>query len=198
MLPNDVNDNRPSLVPRQARFALSKVEKWGFISVLVLGLITAKEVQINYHVFNRYQRNPQIAKWSFASSILKESRWSPLLSLIGNFIRIFPSFFWLLQKVRRRRRLFTDGSAALATVTFIGAIRNSDSNKVCDVVKWAYIGNGFECTGISPRDELQEVDVGDQFWVLYENENPWFVRRWALFDEDGNLKSNDLLSWKRE
>ncbi len=196
--PTDVNDNRPPLVPRQAQFALSTVKICGCVAVLVLGLMTATQVTFNYDVFNLYQQNPQIAEWSFASSILKESLWSPLLSAISLCIPMFPGFLLLLQNLKRRRKLFTDGCAALATVTFIGIIRNPDSNKVCDVVKWAYNGNGFECTGVSPRGELQEVNVGDKFWVVYENENPWFVRRWELFDEDGNLKSNDRLSWKRE
>ncbi len=104
---------------------------------------------------------------------------------------------WHIQTIRRRQALFTNGIVASATVTFVGAIRAPSSSSFC-VVQWTYVFDGTECTGVTPRNELPNAAVGDEFWVLYEETNPWFVRRWALFDKDGNLRSDDALPWELE
>ena len=93
--------------------------------------------------------------------------------------------------MRQNRRLFTNGIAVWATVTFVGKIPESFSILAQDVVRWQYIVDGVEHTGLSPRKKLPNSVSGDVFWVLYQKENPNFVRRWESFDIDGNLVHND-------
>ncbi len=99
------------------------------------------------------------------------------------------------EKIKRRQKLFCHGIPAMATVTFVGMTHNPTTKSCCRIVRWSYIAEGMESVGVTPREELPDAVVNDRFWVLYEKEYPWFVRRWALFDDDGNLRSNDELPW---
>lgn len=95
-------------------------------------------------------------------------------------------------------KLFAKGVAASATVTFVGIIRHPRDNAFCLGVRWTFIADGILVTCVSPRAQLPNTVVGDRFWILYEEEHPWYARRWGLFDKNGIMTGNDKLVWKYE
>ncbi len=180
-----VTDNEgtpPPPGPRSARFALSPMGAW---AVVVVACWTVLMWYIRY----LHNAREQIYVIPDADS----SVYAPMI--LVTFFAVFFLGFMLEHHVSiilRRRSLFTDGISSSATVTFVGFISYRDRG-TRSIVRWTYLADDIECKGVTPRNQLPSVVVGDKFWVLYEKKHPWFVRRWALFDEGGNLRSNDFL-----
>lgn len=159
----------PPQTPRSAKFTLSN-------SVKIAVLLTTLELFINIldlQMWWVYRHGP------FAKRLNLSWIYMQITHLV--FCYVF------IQKELLNRRLFTNGIAVRATVTFVGKIREPFSIRAEDVVHWRYIVDGVEHTGVSPLDKLPHSRLGDVFWVLYKKENPNYVRRWESFDIYGNL-----------
>ncbi len=99
----------------------------------------------------------------------------------------------------REQSLFAKGIPALATVSFIGITRKHEMESLfCYVVEWSFVVDDTKYSRMTPRTALPNAVVGDKFWVLYEDGNPFFVKRWALYDENGNIRGFDNLKWSKE
>ncbi len=187
--------NPPPPAPRRARFATSNV--W----MLVLGLFVGWVAQL---WLSRMWLNPRrlYSKDFEGWSVI----WTTLLVFAICFstairIGLLVILKLQLQAIRRQRELFTNGVSALATVDFIGAVTRPQpmaNTSYSTAIRWSYDVDGNQYTGETPRDQLPIITLGDKFWILYEEADPWYARRWARFDWDGNSQSNDELTWKND
>ncbi len=187
-----VDDNgipRPPSTPRRARFGMSELWKWaGALFVGWFGLMWLCRVWLDpQHLYHRS---------SFPSGYTIMWMMMGLVTTIALPLGLVLAV--CTQMIRKQRKLFTEGISTLATVTHVGIIRNPMSNLFCVGVRWSFRYGRVEVTGETPYEELPKAAVGDKLWVLYEKGNPWYARRWALFDKDGNMLSDDRMTWKRE
>lgn len=87
----------------------------------------------------------------------------------------------LYSRVFWERHLYTHGIATVATVTSF----STDADGCGEWVHWTYLNGRI---GNSNRDNLPpSTDIGDQFWVIYDPQDPSQVLRWAQFAPNGQL-----------
>ncbi len=168
----------PSPAPRQGRFKTSRFLIWSFVSLVVWGAAMCL-----FRIWFQYSIILPIQGFVHA----------PIIEVF-----VLAWLFRLMRIERQERALFTDGIPVLATVTFVGIIRAPGTNEFCIGVRWSFVVDGMEFSGKTPRKELPNVAVGDEIWVLYQENNPSYAHRWALFDEDGNMRHRDTMPWSIE
>jgi len=88
---------------------------------------------------------------------------------------------YFYSQIRWEQKLYTHGIATVATVRAI----NDDG----DWVYWTYLD---DCSGSTPSHNLwPRLDIGDQLWVIYDEEDPTRALRWGQFASNGQLDTID-------
>lgn len=131
--------------------------------------------------------------------VLHSLRWDPITSCLLLFL--FAQFgIWVIlaelvvitfikyrehrRRFQKRRRLFVHGKAVKATITFVGLdeCTRMQPTLYAWVAIWKYdvLGREYERkSGL--RDMPPDCRIGDEIWVLYDESNPLYAKRWAIF-----------------
>lgn len=90
-----------------------------------------------------------------------------------------------IARIDWEQSLYTHDIATFATVTSL--TRNQETDGY-----WFHWEYSKGQNGNTPRDNLtSSTDIGDQFWVIYDPQDPSPVFRWDQFDSSGHLATID-------
>lgn len=92
------------------------------------------------------------------------------------------ALYWVSTvKSRRREQLHQYGVATQATVCFVGL--EQKRRGYAWVVRWAYIVRDRRFEGVSPLVNIPNAMPGHTIWIVYDDANPNFSRRWAVCEK---------------
>jgi len=101
--------------------------------------------------------------------------------------------FWFRKRVRWEHHLFSNGIAAVATVSHISSHTTSETTHIWYTVHWNYTATGrttYSCKtpkGNMPRNVKQD----DKFWILFDPNARHRALRWNQFAQSGQLIQRD-------
>lgn len=92
----------------------------------------------------------------------------------------------LVQKKQRELVLYDNGEDALVTVTkmFLGINRDSSGDAFTWKVEWEYSVDSEQITISEFLSKAPGLDVGSQFWVLYDKNNKTLSLPYEGFEKD--------------